>query len=186
MRITGGTLRSRRFDAPAGSGTRPTTDKVREALFSVLGHHVSFDGAVIVDAFAGSGALAFEALSRGADHAFLLEGHRGALRTIAANAKELGLESRLTVLAGDAERTMGRIGKPVRVAFFDPPYDFAPTEAFQRLLDAFCTHTPLDDGALIVVEHRAGDEIAVPTSTSVLADRTWGDTAARILQRAPQ
>ncbi len=184
MRITGGDLRSRRFDAPHGDRTRPTSDKVREALFSVLGHHVAFDDAVVVDAFAGSGGLAFEALSRGATRAFVLEEARGALRTIAANATALELSHRITVIAGDIERTMTRIDAPVRVAFFDPPYALVPTDGFAKLLHAFCEHVSWEDGALLVLEHRAGDHVPTLDGWDTVADRVWGDTGVRIARLA--
>ena len=145
---------------------------------------MSFDDAVVVDAFAGSGGLAFEALSRGATRAFLLEEARGALQTIASNATALALTDRITVLAGDIERTMTRIDAPVRVAFFDPPYALVPTDGFEKLLNAFCKHISWDDGALMVLEHRAGDDLPTLDGWETLADRVWGDTGVRVARLA--
>jgi 16S rRNA (guanine966-N2)-methyltransferase len=180
VRITGGTLRSRRLDAPAGDRTRPTSDRVREALFSVLAHHVDLEGATVVDAFAGSGSLAFEAMSRGAERAFLLEEARAAVRVIEANAGALGLASRVSVIAGDAERGLARIQEPVRVLFVDPPYALVETAAFARFLEAAASRLRWEDDALVVVEHRAGDDVPDSEALEVVAERTWGDTSVRI------
>jgi 16S rRNA (guanine966-N2)-methyltransferase len=180
VRITGGTLRSRRIEAPAGDRTRPTSDRVREALFSVLAHHVDLDGAVVVDAFAGSGALAFEAISRGAARAFLLEEARSAARAIEANVRALGLGAAVTLLAGDATRTLPRVAGPVRVLFADPPYAIVETAAFARFLAAARAHVTWERDALVVVEHRAGDLVPALAACETVAERTWGDTSVRI------
>lgn len=178
MRITGGLLRSRRIDAPAGDRTRPTSDRVREALFSVLGNLVEFEGAHVVDAFAGSGSLAFEALSRGAGHATLLEEGRTALACIEANARNLGVREQVTVVAGDAERTLARVkGNPVRVLFADPPYDLVETPAFARFLTAASTAFAWEHEGLVVVEHRKGDRVPAVPAFEDEALRTWGDTS---------
>ena len=185
MRITGGHLRSRRLEAPAGGLTRPTSDRVREALFSVLAHHIDLTGAAVVDVFAGSGALGFEAISRGADHAFLLEESRAALRSIAENAKSLGVENQVTIVPGDALRTVGRgtLRRAVRVAFFDPPYAQIGTPAFQRLLETFHETVPIESEALLVVEHRAKDSVALPRGCTLIEDRSWGDTGICVFCR---
>ncbi len=91
MRIVAGELRGRRLVAPGGDATRPTTDRVREAIFNALGSLGVVDGALVVDLYAGSGALGFEALSRGAEHCTFVERDRAALSAIEANRAELGL-----------------------------------------------------------------------------------------------
>jgi 16S rRNA (guanine966-N2)-methyltransferase len=180
VRITGGTLRSRRVEAPAGDRTRPTSDRVREALFSVLAHHVDLEGAVVVDAFAGSGALAFEALSRGARRAYLLEEARPAARAIEANIRALGLGDAATLLAGDAARTLARVVGPVRLLLADPPYALVPTDTFTRFLSAARGQLAWEPEALVVVEHRAGDAVPEIAGLEAVAERAWGDTAVRI------
>lgn len=180
MRITGGTLRSRRIDAPAGDRTRPTSDRVREALFSVLAHHVDLEGAAVVDAFAGSGALAFEAISRGAARAFLLEEARAAARAIEANVRALDLAAQVSLLVGDATRTVARVSGPVRVLFADPPYALVETEAFGRFLAAARAAIAWDEDALAVVEHRTGDRVPTIDGLEPVAERTWGDSSVRI------
>src|SRR6185295_14611285 len=105
MRIVGGSLGGRVLRAPAGRATRPTSEKVREAVFNILG---DVEGASVLDLFAGSGALGIEALSRGAAHATFVDAGRPALATIRANLDELGLAPRATVLAGDAAALAAR------------------------------------------------------------------------------
>lgn len=119
-----GELRGRRIEAPAGKGTRPTTDKAREATFNALGSMGVVVDAHVVDAYAGSGALGIEALSRGARHCTFIEHDRGALEVLRRNLASLGLESRATVLRGDALTMVGQVADATLV-LADPPYAFA-------------------------------------------------------------
>lgn len=105
MRIVGGRLRGRPLATPQHEGLRPTADRVRESLFNILAHGLdgfSLDGARAIDLFAGTGALGFEALSRGAARATLVERHFPTVRLLGENARALGVESRVTIEAGDA------------------------------------------------------------------------------------
>jgi 16S rRNA (guanine966-N2)-methyltransferase len=131
MRIVAGELRGRRLVAPTSGATRPTTDKVREAVFNAL---VSLDvvvGARVLDLYAGSGALGIEALSRGADHCTFVERDRIAVRAIDENVATLGLRSRARVVVADAIATAPSIDPDL--AFADPPYGF---DDWPRLLRA--------------------------------------------------
>jgi 16S rRNA (guanine966-N2)-methyltransferase len=122
MRVVAGELRGRRIDAPPGLDTRPTTDKVREAVFNALGSLDLIRDAVVADLYAGSGALGIEALSRGAAHCTFVERDRTALRTLRSNLAELGLDGRHKVIAGDAMVMTKAIDADIVLA--DPPYDF--------------------------------------------------------------
>jgi 16S rRNA (guanine966-N2)-methyltransferase len=122
MRVVAGELRGRRFDAPPGLDTRPTTDKVREAVFNALGSLDLIRDATVADLFAGSGALGIEALSRGAAHCTFVERDRTAVRTLRVNLAELDLGDRSSVVVGDA-LVMAK-GLAVDVVLADPPYDF--------------------------------------------------------------
>ena len=122
MRVVAGELRGRRIAAPPGLDTRPTTDKVREAVFNALGSLDLVRDATVADLFAGSGALGIEALSRGAAHCTFVERDRTALRTLRDNVADLGLDDRSRIVAGDA-LVMVR-GLAVDIALADPPYDF--------------------------------------------------------------
>lgn len=134
MRVVAGGLRGRRFEAPPGLDTRPTTDKVREAVFNALGSLDLVRDAVVVDLFAGSGALGIEALSRGAAECVFVERDRAALRVLRANLGDLGLDDRSRVVQGDAAGPAGRIDADLVLA--DPPYGFDGWEALLSGLGA--------------------------------------------------
>jgi 16S rRNA (guanine(966)-N(2))-methyltransferase RsmD len=121
MRVIAGEFRSRRIESIPGDATRPTADRVREALFNIL--QTRIEGASFVDAYAGTGAVGIEALSRGAAHAWFLERERRALDTIRKNLAALAIERRATVLAGKVLVTLERC--PAGIVFLDPPYDQA-------------------------------------------------------------
>jgi 16S rRNA (guanine966-N2)-methyltransferase len=150
VRVVAGELRGRRIVAPEGSTTRPTTDKVREAVFNALGSLDLVVGAVVADLYAGSGAMGIEALSRGAAMCTFVERDRDALRALRTNIEALGLADRARVTGGDVFAVAAAIDADV--VFADPPYDF---EAWDRLLanvraPFFVAESgqPLDDDAV--------------------------------------
>lgn len=157
MRIVGGTLSGRRFRGPTGSGTRPTSERVREGLSSALGSRDLIEGRRVLDLFAGTGALAFEALSREATDAVLVDRDRKLVKSIEQSAKELGLRSRsrtlvLDLLAPGApkklrERCEGGFG----LVFVDPPY--AEIERIPALLEGLLDEGVIEPGAAVVIEH---------------------------------
>lgn len=192
MRIIAGEYRGRRLEAPRGHGTRPTTDRVRESLMSAI-HSArgGFDDAVVLDAFAGSGALSLEALSRGAASAVLCERDREAASVIERNVRALGLgrdEARL--VRGDVLKRLPAPapGRTFDLVFLDPPYALAPAEVFAliaRLLDA----GSLAPDAIVSYEHDGADDEAVETLAaeagwSIASHRRFGDTAIDLLERA--
>jgi 16S rRNA (guanine966-N2)-methyltransferase len=119
MRVIGGEFRSRRLKSIPGMDTRPTPDRMRETLFNILGLRIQ--GAVFLDAYAGTGAVGIEALSRGARHAFFLERSRPALETIRENLASLKAEARATVVPGMVLLTLPR--HRADIVFLDPPYE---------------------------------------------------------------
>lgn len=129
MRVVAGELRGRRINAPLGKKTRPTTDKAREATFNALGSLGVVVGARVVDAFAGSGALGIEALSRGAEHCTFIERDREALEVLRENLETLGLVDRSTVVRGDAMTNIGLV-RNASLVLADPPYEFAQWSQF--------------------------------------------------------
>jgi 16S rRNA (guanine966-N2)-methyltransferase len=143
MRIIAGEFGSRRLKSVPGAATRPTPDRLREALFSILAPRI--EGAVFLDAFAGTGAVGLEALSRGAKHVFLLERSRPALDAIRENVAALRVEGRVTVVAGAVLQTLKRC--TADIAFLDPPYDLEREykETMEQLAAA-----PLQ---LVIVQH---------------------------------
>ncbi len=146
MRIVGGTFKGRTLTAPAGTATRPTSDKVREALFDILGPRVV--GAAFLDLYAGSGAVALEALSRGAARAIAVESHRPALIALETNVEKL--KATLTVEFMPVERAIPRLiaqGEKFDIVFLDPPYKMDMTETLITLVPL------LNPSAIVVLEH---------------------------------
>ena len=136
MRIVAGEFRSRVISAVEGNGTRPTTDKVKEAIFSRIGPY--FDGGSMLDLFGGSGNMSFEAISRGIDTSLLCDVSVKAIRTIKANAKTLGVEQKVTVWKMDYHRaftTGKREAKTFDLVFLDPPYKKQQIHEILNLLD---------------------------------------------------
>lgn len=154
MRITGGTHRSRALVAPRGQATRPTSDRVREALFSILAARTTLDGARVLDLYAGTGALALEALSRGASRATLIEKGRDALGAIRTNVTALEMESAVEILPGAVDKVAPGLAKGAfDLVFVDPPYadvtDGTALLSVARVVEAGV----LAPGALVVLEH---------------------------------
>ena len=176
VRIVAGSAGGRRIAVPAGTGTRPTSDRAREAMFSTLGGLVDLHGARVLDLYAGSGALGLEALSRGATAAVFVESDLGAARTIEANAAALGLRG-ADVRRESAQRfTGGESGAaPYRLVLADPPYDL-PAEVLRGQLDALAPR--LEAGAILVVERSARDADWVwPAPYEALRVRRYGSGA---------
>lgn len=171
MRIVAGELRGRSIVAPPGTRTRPTTDRVREAVFNSLGSLGVIDGALVVDLYAGSGALGFEALSRGAEHCTFVERDRAALSAIEDNRATLGVRPRTRVVNGDP-MTMAR-NIDADLAFVDPPYDFG---AWDQLLDALAPGT-----GFVVAE--AAAPIAAPDGWDDVRAKRYGRTWVTFLER---
>jgi 16S rRNA (guanine966-N2)-methyltransferase len=152
VRIVAGRWRGRRLVAPKGDAVRPTADRVREAWMSIV--QPELPGARVLDLFAGSGALGLEALSRGAEHADLVERAAPSLRTIATNVESLGAAEQVTVHRVDAIRFVGDLAPHAYdVAFADPPYDLGLATAIAEAWLA----TPFAD--LIGIEHRIHEKL---------------------------
>jgi 16S rRNA (guanine966-N2)-methyltransferase len=174
VRVIAGRYGGRRLQAPPGDATRPTSDRVREALFSILGDRVA--GARVLDLFAGSGALGLEALSRGAASATFVDAAPAALKSLRANLATLDAEG--TVIRADALRWLrGASAAPRQydVVFLDPPYRRA--EALGAELSAALPPV-LAGGALVITEsdRRAPLELTIPMTD----ERRYGDTLIRI------
>ncbi len=120
MRVVAGYLGGRKIEAPAGNSTRPTTDRVREAVFNALGSMGVIEGALVADLYAGSGAMGIEALSRGAAHCTFIENDRSAVRVLNNNVTALGLAANVNVIQGSVESHLQRLD--VDIALADPPY----------------------------------------------------------------
>ena len=170
MRVVAGELKGRRLAAPArGAEVRPTADRVREALFSILG---DVSGARVLDLFAGTGALAIEALSRGAERAILVDKRPDLARR---NIAELGLESRAEVVGGDALRFLARDSGSYDLIFCDPPYRLA--DRLEGQLESLIPARLASGGRLIA---ESGAHRPLRLGLPALVERTYGDTAIAI------
>jgi 16S rRNA (guanine966-N2)-methyltransferase len=172
VRIIAGRWRGRKLVTPAGLGTRPTSDRAREALFSMLASRIgSFEGLRVADLFAGSGALGLEALSRGAAHCTFVDRDRTAIEAIRANLAALGAPGE--VMAGGAEHV--RVPGPLDLAFLDPPYGSGLAgQALERL--------PLAPGGLASVETERGEPVAADGFEEESV-RTYGKARITLLRR---
>ena len=188
MRIVGGRLGGRRIAAPRGQSTRPTSERVREGIASALEARGWIEGARVLDLFAGTGALSFEALSRGAAQAVMVDSDPARVRAIEKAARELGLEREVRALAFDLERDpralLARLPEDSSfdLVFFDPPY--ARVGAVTPLLAALLESGKLTPGAAIVVEHARRAPPTLPDDFACVATYRYGDTAV-ILSEAP-
>lgn len=176
MRIVGGRLKGRTLKGPSSDAIRPTSDRLRETLFNILvhSHGDPIDGARVLDLFAGTGAMAIEALSRGARFALLVDQSAEACAIIRANVEALDLSSATRILRRDARKLgVAPGGDRFGLVFLDPPYGkgLAPP-ALEALRDGGW----LAAGALVVIEEAARTELALPDAFTLIEARCFGDT----------
>lgn len=178
LRLTGGEARGRRLKVPRGRLIRPTADRVREALFDILGARV--EGARFLDVYAGTGAVGCEALSRGAGRVVFLERDRRALDLIEENLKLGPWSGAGAIVADDARRSLRELGRRRNrfdIIFLDPPYDDTALPEVIGLAARLLT-----PGGVLVVEHRSSRAIDAPVDAGALALRSYryGDTTLTV------
>jgi 16S rRNA (guanine(966)-N(2))-methyltransferase RsmD len=174
VRIVAGELGGRRLEAPRGAAVRPTADRVREALFSILGE---VSEARVLDLYCGTGALGIEALSRGAVTAELVDTRPATARH---NVEALGLEDRATVVRSDAMRYLRRQDARFDLVFCDPPYELAARLAPE--LDELAPSRLAEGGRLIT---ESGARRPIEVDLPLLVERRYGDTLVRVHGRPP-
>jgi 16S rRNA (guanine966-N2)-methyltransferase len=176
MRVVAGTARGRRLVTPKGRDVRPTSDRVREAVFNALGSLDAVEGARVLDLFAGSGALGIEALSRGAGHATFVERDDRAVAAIYSNLVATDLSDRASVVLNDALRWVSRRPGPGRfhLALADPPYSFSEWDDLLAALAAL----PVD--MLVIESDRAIDPGA---NWQVVREKPYSGTVVTIVRR---
>jgi len=183
VRIVAGTHRGRPLAGPKGTGLRPTADRVRESLFNLLGQF--FEGGEALDLYAGTGALAFEALSRGVSRAVLVDQGAESARLVADNARALGMERSIELLRMPVARALPRLiarGRRFSLVFADPPY---AEEAVAEVVRGVGEGRLLAEGGTLVVEH--GRREAAPEALAGLErvdSRRFGDTAVSLYRWA--
>jgi 16S rRNA (guanine966-N2)-methyltransferase len=174
MRIIAGDARGRTIVTPKGRLTRPTQDYVRESLFSIIQRDVP--NAAVLDLFAGSGALALEALSRGAANAVLADKSRQAIECIRRNVETLGYSDRAVILQGEWQAVVKRIPETQHgfdLVFLDPPYDLA---TYADMAEMLRSRRLLKEDALIVIEHHKDVAVELSPLFAMKDCRTYGDT----------
>ena len=169
MRVVAGELGGRKIVSPDGTSTRPTTDRVREAIFNSLGSSGVLDGALVADLFAGTGAVGIEALSRGAERCVFVERDRTALRVLEENLDTLGLRDRSRVITSDAMATASAIDCDIVLA--DPPYGFDAWAELLRVVRA----------DLVIAE--SGRSIDCPDGWKITREKKYGRTMVTFFER---
>lgn len=188
MRIVGGALKGRTIGAPKGRDVRPTSDRARESIFNILTNGkpaTDLQGAMVLDVFAGTGALGLEAVSRGAATALFIDNGGPSLALVKDNAVALGLVKQCQTLKLDA----ARLGPPPRmlkqaadVAFLDPPYEQGlATPA----LIALSRYNWIKPGATVVVETESSEPFDVPSGYTLIDQRTYGAALVSFLEATP-
>ncbi len=187
MRIIAGKLSSRKLSAPSGRTTRPMTDRVRGAVFNIIAHHdwgaligKPLDGTNVLDAFCGTGALAFEALSRGAAQAFMFDKDREALRTAKTNAEALDVMDSCRIMPVDT-LTPPRAIEPCQLVFLAPPYRKGLIPPALAALDKTGWIAP---NALIMAETAKTETLSLPEKFNVILSRRYGDTAVCFISKS--
>ena len=177
LRITGGTHRGRGLRSTRDFGLRPTSDRVRGAIFSILGSEV-VEGARVLDLYSGTGALAIEALSRGADWADFVEADLGRAQRIQENLHQLALTPRGRVYQLTVERALDILPGTYELVFADPPYD---TRDWTSLMGRLGQGDLIGENGVVVVEHRYGASLAARYGVLLgTTSRRYGDTVVSI------
>lgn len=178
MRIIAGTKRGHKLAEFVGKDIRPTTDRVRESVFNLIQEYVR--GGAVLDLFSGSGALSFEALSRGADNAICVDADERSCRVCSENAEMLGFSERVEIINTDAERFIKKTDKKFDIIFLDPPYNkgfVVPivSEVSKREL--------LREDGIVVLESDSTDDHGEIDGLSIIKQRKYGRTFVTIYQR---
>ncbi len=180
MRITGGSCKSVKIKSPRGSSVRPTSDKVREALFNILGPQIT--GSLFVDGFAGSGVVGIEALSRGAEYCYFIEQNKAWTKLIGDNLRKTGVEKKAVIINREISRGFRKIageGRAVDYVFLDPPYNsFLHLKACEEI---FCQGLLKKEGVLIL-EHDSRTKVLLD-NWHLIDQRWYGDTGLSLLQQ---
>lgn len=181
MRVITGEFKGRKLESPAVTDkVRPTSDKVKEAMFDILMNDIY--GSTVIDLFAGSGALGIEALSRGADKCYFVDSDRSSIRLIKQNISIVGAEDRSVVLACDYAKALEKIKEKADIILIDPPYQ----EGYYRtVLSRIDILDLLDDEGIIITEYASRDEMPEETgSLKLVKTRKYGKTSLGVYRKA--
>ncbi|WP_339063407.1 16S rRNA (guanine(966)-N(2))-methyltransferase RsmD [Tepidibacillus marianensis] len=184
MRVIAGSAKGRILKAVSGQNTRPTTDKVKESIFNIIGPY--FDGGIVLDLFAGTGGLGIEALSRGMNQGIFIDHHKLSIETINKNIRATEMDDRVEVYQNDAIRALNALKKRelcFDLVFLDPPYRMKNLE---EILDFLIDHQLLNENAKVVTEHDAKYHLTNLDQLKGLEqirDAIYGDIGVTIFQK---
>ncbi|MGQ4536736.1 16S rRNA (guanine(966)-N(2))-methyltransferase RsmD [Dermabacteraceae bacterium P13264] len=176
-RVIAGTLKSRVIPAPKSSATRPTSDRVREAVFSRLAGWGVLEDARVLDLYAGSGALGIEAISRGAQHATFIESHPATARLIGKTLRDLGVAQKSRVLATKAQGAAARLEGQYDLLLLDPPYPVASSEVSELLAQLAANGRVAADATVVVERSRRSEPVTWPAPYSEIDVSHYGETS---------
>ncbi len=177
MRITGGSGKGRKLKVPAGTRVRPSSDKVKQALFNILGEKVQ--NALFLDLFAGTGAIGIEALSRGAERAFFVDDARESLNVTRQNIEQSGFGDRATITPAKAESYLKKTSEQFDVVFLDPPYSHDQNE----LLNLVSASEILKQDSIVVYEHfKKQATVQKAGRLALYREAAYGDTVLAFYQ----
>ncbi|WP_421773482.1 16S rRNA (guanine(966)-N(2))-methyltransferase RsmD [Gracilimonas sp.] len=180
MRIITGKLKGRHFNIPKGLDVRPTTDRTKESIFNLIEARVFMEGTQILDLFAGSGNLGFEAISRGARHVTSVELDAQNVKQIEKTAADFGIDDQMRIVCSDAQRFLNGMAIPYHFIFCDPPYDYPFME---ELIDQVFEDNWLTDEGWLILEHdKYKDFTDYPKCTF---SKAYGRTIVSIFQKHP-
>ena len=180
MRIISGASKGRKLVTPKSQSLRPTSDRVKESIFNILGGEV--EGKLVLDLFAGTGNLGIEALSRGAKKAVFVEKGRQALQLIRRNVIQIGLEGRVEIIPRDASRAIGILkwrGEIFDLIMMDPPYEKG---LIKRTLTKLNSHPIYHVNSILIIEHDRREPLpSIPEGWNLIRERRMGDTVISFL-----
>jgi 16S rRNA (guanine966-N2)-methyltransferase len=168
MRIIAGSLGGRNFVSPSGNRTHPMSDKVRGALFNALG---GIDGLTVLDAFAGSGALSFEAISRGAQQVVAVDPDKSAQLAIAQNSKSLGAAGRVKLIKAKVQAWLSTADQKFDIVLCDPPYGGVQADLLEKLAER------AKEGGLVVLSLPPASDFKLGEGYQLVSDKNYGDAS---------
>jgi 16S rRNA (guanine966-N2)-methyltransferase len=183
MRITGGNFRGRSFSPPNVEGFRPTMEKVRQAIFSMLDTIIDLEGKTILDCYSGSGAFGLEAISRGASHVTFIEKNPELIKFTSTAVEKLGIQSSAKLIKGTLPKEFEKLRSSFDLVFSDPPYLQKSGDFVDKVLECDIIGP---EGLLILetakIKNQSDEEPAIST-LELLRDKTYGDTRVRLYQK---
>lgn len=179
MRVIAGSLKGRKLRSPADDSVRPTSDKVKEAVFSMLMPYLS--DSIVIDLFAGSGGLGLEALSRGAKRAYFVDKDRRSIALVRDNVKHCGVEDQSVIMCSDHASAINRIHEKADIVFLDPPYNAGLMTDCIKLLSASGT---VPEGGLLIAEHSRDEVLPEQIAGFVMIkEKRYGKTIVSVYER---